>query len=1062
MKEAKVFLRGLRPDRALLEKYNLIRPMISGGNIKGVAKYIAYRQLTMRTNLTRRETMRTMSPRRTTTFGSHSRRRTQHFYNMNVDIDDLGPIENYMHLIDPVLRQEMEKIDNPAENILDAIKTLEEFDLVAKECDKILENAENMREGNLNQMIENLAKIYKKLDMDSENIPLERLRRIEELKKRALEKRNILKKKKLKLSSALIGYLDKAFKYNLLDSLPRVSRIKKLKPIDSGSEKSIKRSIVSNKTPRNNLGSLGIPTGGNGKRRRSVMAKIGQEGKFVTMFVDRLNSRGTDIMTDEELSLPSEIGDGDDKSKIKKSKKDKKKKSKKKKKKDRKSISLFVQNEDKSNAKGGKDIKEESEKDGEEKVFEGFSDFNNFLNDRRTLTESDVNEGAVNPGQPGSFKRQPSLQLPFPLSSQEMDKMAFNDPKGLSKLIMKETNLTPQQKQRMLENLKIYAQFKQEDGAGEIESPTKTEKTVEVLVPETALFENIGRIGLSNVNDLGFGVVEEDSHKYSSEDSQMKNSKKNPKSLRKKHRNLSRSKFSSSHLDITKKIGKGSEDDSSEEDFLDPLYSENKIFKLEDLLKKNKLRRIEKSDKKELTNLLRNVSPQESTGGINKSDWLQNLKNEAKLQRKSQREEMIAFNVKKVKKVREMEARKRRETATNSQIEGYNNLVEARNWINTIQSSDFSAKSFLKNRKLLTNNRKETTVVTNNIYKQLSGDLSKSPDDFRNNANLILQNQALHNQSSIERMKDTNKNNRRVFSRASQFLPFKILNKKSLRSRIEVFMMIWLSDNLSLSEDKVKELFENDQKRKAFFSINNNIFEFLIEGIMKDPVLSKRATDFVFKKQEVAKETEKLAKQKRKEIKQRKRDVKQYRTTNDKFLSSTALSKFRNQSDASVLRSSTSFLKNRFTSRSTASRTSKEPRFLFNLTKPESYLFSSQKSASKLPVVNIAHPFQSRKQEEGSRSRNAYNSTSSNFRKKKMFEQASVTAGAFFTKKKMPGTIRRHFSKTRSKVRNFAMPSLRSSRSGVFLNSKTRFKDQSHVSNSKNFKGNFPNFLTKN
>lgn len=111
------------------------------------------------------------------------KRRRKHLDDFVPDMDDLGPLEDYLYLIDPSLKQE-ETIQMPDINklIQENMHNLEKFEMLIEECDDLIHAMKGTDESHLNDLIRKINNLYNKLELENTNIPMTRLQALDALK----------------------------------------------------------------------------------------------------------------------------------------------------------------------------------------------------------------------------------------------------------------------------------------------------------------------------------------------------------------------------------------------------------------------------------------------------------------------------------------------------------------------------------------------------------------------------------------------------------------------------------------------------------------------------------------------------------------------------------------------------------------------------------------------------------------------------------------------------------------------------------------------------------------
>lgn len=135
-------------------------------------------------------------------------------------MDDLGPLEDYLYLIDPSLKQES-VIELPDINklIRDSMHNLEKFEMLIEECDELIHAMKGLDESHLNDLIRKINNLYNKLELENTNIPMTRLQALEALKMKAIMKRNRMRGNQLRLNDDYSVRIEKAIKNRSIKKL---------------------------------------------------------------------------------------------------------------------------------------------------------------------------------------------------------------------------------------------------------------------------------------------------------------------------------------------------------------------------------------------------------------------------------------------------------------------------------------------------------------------------------------------------------------------------------------------------------------------------------------------------------------------------------------------------------------------------------------------------------------------------------------------------------------------------------------------------------------------------
>ena len=180
-----VFMKNLNPDRYILQKYDLIKTLLKAEKNKGSPRFS---RLMSGDALSRGSAF---SNKNTISKQERRKRRRKHLDDFVPDMDDLGPLEDYLYLIDPSLKQES-SIQMPDINkmIEENMGNLEKFEMLIEECDDLINTMKGLDESHLNDLIRKINNLYNKLELENTNIPMTRLQALEALKLKAIMRRN--------------------------------------------------------------------------------------------------------------------------------------------------------------------------------------------------------------------------------------------------------------------------------------------------------------------------------------------------------------------------------------------------------------------------------------------------------------------------------------------------------------------------------------------------------------------------------------------------------------------------------------------------------------------------------------------------------------------------------------------------------------------------------------------------------------------------------------------------------------------------------------------------------
>lgn len=87
-----------------------------------------------------------------------------------------------------------------------------------------------------------------------------------------------------------------------------------------------------------------------------------------------------------------------------------------------------------------------------------------------------------------------------------------------------------------------------------------------------------------------------------------------------------------------------------------------------------------------------------------------------------------------------------------------------------------------------------------------------------------------------------------MFSRANNNIPVTITKQEDLKDKVQTFILLWMRENLGLQRGKIQPLIDSIAKRKDFFEKNPELFQLVLNTVLKKPDLYKRVTDYLFSK----------------------------------------------------------------------------------------------------------------------------------------------------------------------------------------------------------------------
>ena len=232
------FLKSLAPDLDMLKKYKMTNLMTrSRREGVSISRKSIYRMVTAGTRQpTNNHIGRRGSPKNGIGSNLNLSRRSQL---LNI-VPDLGPLEDYQYLVDKSMKSLREESNskttatNPGADLLEKLKSLknskmQNFDNLILECDEILVNTNDVDESKLNEVIKQINHIYKRLRGDTLQNPKDRIKALEEMKKKVLDRRNLVKKKSLLLAADIEEMVDQVV--NSPIKLTRNSKIFNKKPL---------------------------------------------------------------------------------------------------------------------------------------------------------------------------------------------------------------------------------------------------------------------------------------------------------------------------------------------------------------------------------------------------------------------------------------------------------------------------------------------------------------------------------------------------------------------------------------------------------------------------------------------------------------------------------------------------------------------------------------------------------------------------------------------------------------------------------------------------------------
>ena len=87
-----------------------------------------------------------------------------------------------------------------------------------------------------------------------------------------------------------------------------------------------------------------------------------------------------------------------------------------------------------------------------------------------------------------------------------------------------------------------------------------------------------------------------------------------------------------------------------------------------------------------------------------------------------------------------------------------------------------------------------------------------------------------------------------IFSRTNNNLPTAFKNIVEIKLKVQIFILIWMRDNVDLDAKTIETLLRDSQSREVFFKENQDLFELVLDTILKRPQLYAKIKEFVFDK----------------------------------------------------------------------------------------------------------------------------------------------------------------------------------------------------------------------
>lgn len=87
-----------------------------------------------------------------------------------------------------------------------------------------------------------------------------------------------------------------------------------------------------------------------------------------------------------------------------------------------------------------------------------------------------------------------------------------------------------------------------------------------------------------------------------------------------------------------------------------------------------------------------------------------------------------------------------------------------------------------------------------------------------------------------------------LFSRTNNNLPNAFKNIKEINEKVQFFILIWLRDNLEVDARTIEILLRDASSRHMFFRDNKDLFEIVLDTVLKKPHLYAKVKEFLFGK----------------------------------------------------------------------------------------------------------------------------------------------------------------------------------------------------------------------
>lgn len=129
-------------------------------------------------------------------------------------------------------------------------------------------------------------------------------------------------------------------------------------------------------------------------------------------------------------------------------------------------------------------------------------------------------------------------------------------------------------------------------------------------------------------------------------------------------------------------------------------------------------------------------------------------------------------------------------------------------------------------------------------YQAEEGDISlfKPANIFENLFSGDIQEQRIQ----LKYKSELSDRNNAIFYRSNNNLPQAFKNIKVIREKVQFFILVWLRDNLDLDSRTIEVLMQDSNSREIFFKDNQDIFNLVLDTILKRPQLYSKVKIFLF------------------------------------------------------------------------------------------------------------------------------------------------------------------------------------------------------------------------